>query len=340
MKRPRIAPPAQEQLQVQELRGHLFGDEKAPNKILLRPVYTVFTKLVKESFQSREQKVVIAGSRGIGKSVFGWLMVLEFVLENKIVLYNHRDVMLLVSGETPDATALQEVNQRMARFGFSAIGAEKGVYKFETRDQADLFTSLCTLNLVQLVLDLGDGSIPIPRDGNAPKLILSSPNADKLKTLERHLKNVFYMPVWSWEELKAAHKAGLGVPGESEESLKEGFKTFGGIARTLLQTPKKKREADLKKELNSIRPPELTAIFESMAYHSMPASSGILIHVFPENDAYDDYRCDFASKEMCLQLLVKFQLDGKCTVEKFAADVAGKSSLAAWSGLIFEPMVH
>ena len=69
MKRPRITPPPQEQFQVQELRGHLFGDEKAPNKILLRPVYAVFTKLVKEPFQKREQKVVIAGSRGIGKSV-------------------------------------------------------------------------------------------------------------------------------------------------------------------------------------------------------------------------------------------------------------------------------
>jgi hypothetical protein len=251
------------EIQVQTLHQKLFGQEDTPEIIYIREVYSTFCREVKESFSKQDNMVLVAGSRGIGKSVFGALMVLELVDDGHIVIYEHFETKLLVIGVNPHPEALKVLNECLTKDGFLELTISNctGVYTFPTESR--VLSQFSLRQEAYLVMDLGirtEGNI-LNLDGKAQKLYLSSPNQQlyKFKNFPNLVK--LCMPTWSWEELKVAREK--VYPDIPLEELETSFRLFGGIPRTLLQTKKDKRENEFQIQLNSLTLENVEKMFSS-----------------------------------------------------------------------------
>ena len=179
------------------LRGALCGDESRASFAFVRGCYSTLFKTIDDIFsKEKAPSALLAGTRGIGKSVFGSFAVLEWASRGTVVVYEHLETLMLVVGDPARAPASVQ-----AEFRERGEALRSGV--FSLRDEAALLESLLAMRDVVFVQDLGDSptSRPIKR-GNCGWLVVSSPNSDKLDVL-RSVSDMhrFIMPLWSLDEM-------------------------------------------------------------------------------------------------------------------------------------------
>jgi hypothetical protein len=276
----------------------------------------LFAERVLAKFNEPKGEVLIAGTRGIGKSVFGLLMALQLSDSGKVVIYEHKKEKMLIIGQHPTPDQLAALTDCFRMFNFEEV-FDEGVYVFGTAaTQNDLFNSLLQETALSHVQDLGDDTkAEITRSGAGRKLILSSPNNTELRKQHNNVGLlILFMPRWSLEELEEARKASF--PEVTEAELAESYELFGGIPRMVLEMSEDERMSNFRLQVGEVKIADLTEIFRKGSYIELPSqkTTSVLVHVIPRvNEAktvdYTKFQCVFASEQVGRTLAERFAVD-------------------------------
>jgi hypothetical protein len=324
----------------------LFGDASGPKAVLVRECYRsfatqvhsmMFTKTVPTP--SEVVKSVIAGTRRIGKSVFGVLMVFEFVDEGYAVLYDHKETRMLVVGSNLKPDQRKMLDSACLTNGYEKI-TQQGVYFFDHNMDSRLYSFLLSQNDIIHVLDLGDDHEGgVPRNGSTRRLVLSSPNASQLRLLHKThaAMEILYMPVWTREELQPARESCF--PNLTKDEVGEGFRKFGGVPRLVLEYGPENADNLFKHQVDKITVEGLYDVMCKASYYNIPKmeDTGCIIHVVPNGPSF---RCIFATDYVCRVLVARFIKDSTFKTHEFASKIQGNKQFATLRGFMLEGLVH
>ena len=317
------------------LSRHLFGDLHTPFKVYIRECYKTLGPKIHELIKTNN--VLIAGTRGIGKSTLGFLMVFDFADKGDIVLYHHKKEQVLIIGPDVDKDKFSSLNFILQANDYEPI-VEKDVYFFRAAD-VDLFTLLSKHEDFRFVQDLGDDRDAYPpRSGEGRKLILSSPNNEALRQLHNASYRRLYMPLWTLEELLEAQP--LCFPDLTSEHVTKQFEIYGGVPRLVLEMDPKSAEVLLREQLDRMDVNVLFNIMAKKTYTELPTSRStyILIHVVPDTDF--EFKCVFATPIIARKLVEQFLDDANFSMQTFITNAKSISEMAAWRGNMLEALAH
>ena len=187
------------------------------NKIFIRECYQPLHDAILKYVKMDEQRgVVLLGTPGIGKSVFGVLEACRLVCEGRTVYYQfNADCVLQLS---------QNCVKLMDKFSF---------YKHSTHSD-DWY-----------IVDVKeDGMKPLDVFCDVSILLISSPKRENwYNFLKQNSSTTLYMPCWSLDELRLCReKVYLEV---QEERLNALHSKFGGVARYVLKTANNPKHLDV-----------------------------------------------------------------------------------------------
>jgi hypothetical protein len=235
-----------------QLGEALWGDFKKGNFLLNRE-FQVGVDLANKFFQNPET-VLLAGSKGIGKSCLG-LVIISTLLEKDItVAYEHGNTkLILIPTNIALDTFRNNFNPLFKSYEFIMLD-NVGVYEFIT-ENSFFFEKLKKSPELVHVVDLGDQYKGLIEPDHR-QIIITSPNSEKLKRqneVEILINKTVIYPPWTWEEIK---KLNLNLHEQSkqkEEVLKLKFELFGGIPRQIFQNETINQVMDrIDRELNEV----------------------------------------------------------------------------------------
>ena len=112
---PNVADSASAHERVLKFATGIYGRMDLPDAVFVRKCYGPLMQSVLSAFKALNRGVFVAGTRGIGKSVFALLLVLELLAQGRVVVYEHLlSVLLLIpdSGLPLSAVASFEKKRR------------------------------------------------------------------------------------------------------------------------------------------------------------------------------------------------------------------------------------
>ncbi|KAH6573771.1 hypothetical protein BASA62_002769 [Batrachochytrium salamandrivorans] len=319
----------------------LFGDSATPTRLIIRKCYRVMADFAQRALFEADPglNVLVAGTRGIGKSAFGLLMALKWAEEGHPVLYEHKGQYFLVLRETVKQELLGEINKWMTSAGYCALEAP-GVFSFSGGD-VDLFSHFSQWSDFVHVQDLGDNQdARMQRSGTSKKLLLSSPNNTNLESLKRATSiRVVVMPLWSEDELQFARDSCF--ENISKDDVAPRFKLFGGVPRMVLEFDFQTAEALLNSQVKSLSVQDLHEVMAKYSYMDLPPQrqTSVLIHVWPKGEV-GEFECQFASDTVSRRLAEKFLLNSDLAFQNFASQASHLPAFAAWRGYMLEALTH
>ena len=121
-----------------------------------------------------------------------------------------------------------------------------GVYRFEGDEPVRAFRDLEVQQELTHVQDLGDDRIvDICTQGNANRIVLSSPNNDQLRRINQDSRyKILFMPVWTIDEVREAVRLAQNDPVIQENAtveLDRAFEKYGGVPRYLFEFNEEQR---------------------------------------------------------------------------------------------------
>ena len=335
-----------------DLAEALFGRSDAPTAVYFRACYGPLLDKVLAAFERPDFSVLVAGTRGIGKSVFGVLVALELAARDKVVLYEHLGKAALV---VPPQGLPASVAELVDKAGFDGTGGVVGgVYDLVDKEEDRVLRAWLQDNpTVYRVQDLGDATADasVTRTGKGKWLTISSPNAEKLKALRTsHLTTLVTMPLWSLEELldarKVVYESLPSYAGYTPEEVKSRFEVYGGVPRWVLERQRQSTdrlfsaEDELQVAIKRIKMEDLESIFGAGSYITIPKLdiAGILVHVVSDNNGKPAMR--LASKEIRKFLLEELLSRQSFTVSSFVNAVRTIPELGGYRGYALEQFAH
>lgn len=345
---PNVADSASAHERVLKFATGIYGRMDLPDAVFVRKCYGPLMQSVLSAFKALNRGVFVAGTRGIGKSVFALLLVLELLAQGRVVVYEHLlSVLLLIpdSGLPLSAVASFEKNDVIAP-------TAAGIYSL--KDLEEVRMSLMDVEDVYHVQDMGDSlaTSTAVKIGNAPWAVISSPNADKLKQLRNNGRmKQLVMPLWTLDELEDARASVfLGRPeglfsGYSAEEVQKRFELYGGVPRWVLERPRSSEgnvlssEDELNRALSSLPTDALETAFKARSYFDIPKLdiTSILVHFVEQEGCVV---AQFASKKIA-ELLVEEMLDRQSWgVQGFVRAVSDVPALGAFRGHALEYDAH
>ncbi|KAH9254589.1 hypothetical protein BASA81_007346 [Batrachochytrium salamandrivorans] len=211
----------------------LWGDPDK-HQFLINRHFDVGKELALAFIQKRAP-VLVAGSKGIGKSCLGLVIVDTLFKEDRIVAYEYSNTqMLLVPSQAAlDKFATKTITDHFASRSFQMV-TEAGLYRFILEDGgAGLFNELRSSPDLVHVVDLGEQFLGLVEPDHR-QIVISSPNSDKLKRfgeIERNTEYVIYPP-WTLEDLREMNSQ-LAANKQADDVLEAKYKLFGGIPRLI-----------------------------------------------------------------------------------------------------------
>ena len=138
------------------------------------------------------------------------------------------------------------------------------------------------------------------------------------------------MPVWSWEEIKAA---GIHIFGQQESDFRDRYKSWLGIPRYVLQLLDVADQNSLEKVIDRCSLEVLAQSFTSLTAHKQISDK--LVHVQVE-EGYLKGPTQIAGGYVEERLVAKYVQARDSDVEHFLAASGGNADAAAFMGKIFE----
>ncbi|KAH9254486.1 hypothetical protein BASA81_007599 [Batrachochytrium salamandrivorans] len=213
----------------------LWGDPDK-HQFLINRHFDVGKELALAFIQKRAP-VLVAGSKGIGKSCLGLVIVDTLFKEDRIVAYEYSNTQMLLvpSKDALDSFATKITLGYFAQSSFHMVD-KVGLYKFIQQDGGTgLFRDLCLSTDLVHVVDVGELYEGVV-ESSFPKIVISSPNSDKLKRfgdIQSSLNYIIY-PAWTWEEIVGMNSK-LESMQQADDVLKLKFELFGGVPRLIFK---------------------------------------------------------------------------------------------------------
>ena len=167
-----LSPSATPAERVRVFEDMLFGKGRKISAVYLRKCYKTLLAEIMEAIAPLKGQALVGGGRGLGKSVFGLLVLLELVAQGFVVVYEHMDSLVLIV----DADLPHDVAETFSKLRYEPVG--RGI--FDLAGDKQLAKALVTVPSVYFVQDLGDvdtNGLSTIDTGKAHWLLLSSPNA-------------------------------------------------------------------------------------------------------------------------------------------------------------------
>jgi len=334
---------------VMELAERLNGLAGNPDHVVVRKCYGELATLI-EGHIDGGRDVLLAGSRGTGKSVLGTMMAVKFALRGRVVVYSHKSERMLLLAENIADEVRKELRKSLKEYDYDEELAP-GVWMCGAQD-ADLFKSIGQSELTLAVHDVGeDPANFVDTAGSNVRLVVSSPNANKLRFLKQMVNfEKLFMPMWTLEELLMARRRCF--PLVKEEWVRSRFDTMSGVARWVLHPKEGESERVQRAQIRNTRIGVMESVFlassfehlepkrEASGESSTPEQgSDLLFQVIPSDD-YTDYTTAFSSDFVASELAIAFARASEEAVWSFAQAVRNNPHMGAFRGYLFEGRAH
>jgi len=227
---------------------------------------------------------------------------------------------------------------------------KSGVWMNLSEDDKYFFSRISKKPGAVVVHDIGDfQNTSLVFEGSSYHLIVSSPNAEKLRRLYQypHLQRV-YMPHWSLEELRIA-RAACYPENVDVVTMEARFKRMDGIPRYVIEAKPKVSEDMQELQLKNVRMEAIQTIFTTTDFTALPtqavkdarnvhdpANSTDLVFKEVPNAKYDDFTCQFSSEYVSSALARRFAMNEEVEVMSFARALQNRPILASFRGDFLE----
>jgi hypothetical protein len=304
-------------------------------------------KIIREWLGSdRRSTHVIAGNKGTGKSVFGFVLMMQALADGLTVLYHTASFKFWIVGEE-----IKERYKGVIRKVFEQRGYDPalstGVYEVDSSVDNALFSKLNRSKGVMYIVDIGDAFLG-EIESRGPKVVISSPNADKLKRVaEIDVPKYWFMPLWSWGEICSLNDKLESAPRATKYTykpkaeLKSLFTVFGGVPRHLFE------DISLKLKLDDVDTTVSTTsfavwqnVFATHVYAKLPKEvPGKLVHIIPP-EATGDCRVEFASGYIAALAMHRFYTGHRAELLAFLNAGSPSRMVSAMRGALVEECMH
>jgi hypothetical protein len=197
-----------------------------PTGLFVRECYSVYLNYVKAMLVLMLAIIVIAGSKGIGKTFFGVFLAFELLKDGEIVLYDGgvgdqgKIRQWLFVPKNVDSAKLQMFNEFLVARHVAQVEAGKVYLLADALEPSmpsrPLFVILCASTALVRILDLGNDDrsmAPVETDPGTRLVVISSPNAAKLKRpFEVGNARALFLPPWNEDEIGKAMTKGVFEP--------------------------------------------------------------------------------------------------------------------------------
>ena len=139
-----------------------------------------------------------------------------------------------------------------------------------------------------------------------------------------------WMPIWGWEEIKAA---GIHIYGQEEAEIRERYERWLGIPRYVLQLLDEADQNGLDKAIDQCSLDVLAQSFTSLTAHKQISHKLVHVHV---KDGYLEGPTQIVGGYVEDRLIAKYVQAKDSDVEHFLAASGGNADAAAFKGKIFE----
>ena len=295
-------------------------------------------------FIEKRTSVMVVGSKGVGKSCLGLVIVSKLLKEDQVVAYEYSDIrMLLVPSKAAlDRFSTEGIKRSFAEHGFDMVH-EAGMYVFDKPEEASLYNKLRLLKTLVHVVYLGDLAGRVKVDHS--QIIISSPNSDKLKRfeeLEERLKYVIYPP-WTWKEIVTLN-ANLGTMKQDDDVLKDKFLVFGGVPRLIFkaETADEARE-DLVKKIDNVPLSTWKDVFISTKFSEIPAlTPGALVAITPNAPTENRrFRVCFATDFVMQSVIRRYAISERAAlISLLQASSGSQRMMSSLQGYLLEEAMH
>jgi hypothetical protein len=284
-----------------------------------RPPYDQYFTAGKEEALAREQALLVfTGSPGIGKSFF-YLYFAWRLIQEKLATY------IIMTTMTFDESIL-------------VWDVAKGkVYTYSSKDAFEIINLLTEQTGAWLLVDGPNKNRQFYdkylRKGKT--IWFLSPNKDIISPLQIKARaKVYYMPVWTIEELENCNQDLYKI---SIESLRERYDYFGGIPRYVFGESQISLRGLVDEALKSS---DIMGSTENLAKKNafLDEYSHKLLIVQPEG--LDCYKLAFASHHITAKVIEQFRANGSQKLREFISLAKGDAVLSVVRGRFFEDIAH
>lgn len=282
----------------------ILGKESIGSSLYIRPCYPKLletTLSIVESVETRH--LIILGNPGIGKTYFGYFLLLHLARSGATVVYESflEGCLYLLS---PD-----------------------GVKEGSRKDFRPYLRSPTTFYVV-------DGMAPV--DVDAKTILLSSLRREIWHQFSKNSCTLRYMPVWSKEELYSCRSTLFSsIPEELVENL---YLKWGGIARYVLKYARDPDQQALLSEAMNIS--NIDSVVESLGGSGAKAdASSRLIHR-SVSDGFHSGPYQFASAFVADEIYSRVYVKDRDHLFRFLSATQGIGETGQLRGTLFEKHAH
>lgn len=310
-----------------EFSEPLLDEDSAGKALYVRRCYEDLHLLVdKTKEENQVGGVVITGTPGIGKTMFGVHLIHQFAHKNKLtVLYKFRNEGYFIFTQQK----IWKYEERS--YELPGDGPEYfGLIESADGTSSDFVQYLKNLETVLYIVDLHKDIHNESLTG-AFTIILSSCDKEKYAsavTSSTKTLSILWMPTWTKQEIKECFP--------TIDKLEERFNRHGGVLRYLLW-PESQARKDLNSVLDSSTADTFTAALDPNCKDAK--ISGRLVHYSIVERDYMGATARFASKEIATRVATRFylreRLSFQATIDKMKFDATFGSPRGILSELVW-----
>ncbi|KAL5037039.1 hypothetical protein RTP6_7766 [Batrachochytrium dendrobatidis] len=282
----------------------ILGKDSIGSSIYIRPCYPKLLEKSLSIVQSADiRHLIILGNPGIGKTYFGYFLLLHLARSGATVVYE--------SG----------VDQK--RYLLTPNGVLEG--------GKDAFWKILDSSSTFYIVD---GSAPV--DVDAKTILVTSPRREIWHRFSKGSCDIRYMPVWSKEELHFCRPMLFpNVSGELVESL---YLKWGGIARYVLKHALVKEQQDFLDKALEVS--NIDSVVESFGKSDTAAdASSRLIHISVKDDFHSGPYL-FASDYVADKIYSRVYEKNRNNLIKFLSAAEEIGETGQLRGILFEKYAH
>ena len=277
--------------------------------MFVRTCYKVLLGLIDQKqahpfFGNTYYAPIIYGTPGIGKSYFGYHLLLSLAKKHATVVYY-------------DGTAKRAYLFSDSQVSFGPLS---------------LYESLLRNPEIYFVVDSAEALVV-----EAKTILITSPLKSHWKHLDKEKGNFFPMPIWSEQEIFECRA--LVYQNVDQDTAKANFLRWGGVPRYVLRfgnDAEKQRQLD--EAIATCSPSDLSK-FAGTEF----AKDDIchrLVHIVPKEGFVGGWAHHFASSYVASKVSEHLHQSNRTALEQFLASSQGIAPLAALRGYLLESYTH